>query len=179
MPIRNRIVGYGLKSLDDIQFNDLNWRVHPRTQRAALSADLRKIGMIQTVIENITTGNLIDGHLRVLIYDEEGETEIPVSYVELTREEELEALAHFDPLGDLAVKDSEKLDELLAQIPTNDDPAIAAMLKSLDEAPGIDGPGFMPSEESGQARLDQDHRSQGNVSCPECGHTFTPERTRR
>jgi hypothetical protein len=179
VPVKNRIVGYGLKPIDDIQFHDANWRVHPWTQRQALSADLRKIGMVQSVIENVTTGNLLDGHLRVLIYDEEGETHIPVTQVELSREEELEVLAHFDPLGDLAVKDSQKLEELLDQIPPPDDPAIQEMMRSLDQQHGIEGPGFMPSDESSQVRLDQDHHTRGTVSCPECGHTFSPERPRR
>lgn len=179
MPIKNRIVGYGVKPIEDIQFNGLNWRVHPRIQRAALTADLREVGMVQTVIENRTTGNLIDGHLRVLIYDEEGETEIPVTIVDLTEEEERRILAHFDPLGDMAVKDSDKLDELLSSIPPADDPALIEMLKKLDEQPGIEGPGFMPSSEDSQARLDQESPAKGSVECPDCGHIFSPERPRR
>jgi hypothetical protein len=110
---RNRIVASGEADPAAITDNPLNWRVHPKVQRATVEDSLDKIGWIQRTIINRTTGHLIDGHLRVASAAARGETSIPVDYVELSLEEEKAALASLDPSSAMAVMDGEKLTELL------------------------------------------------------------------
>src|SRR5580765_1612008 len=95
---RNRIVGHGSKSPEDFLANPDNWRMHPIYQQEALTGALEEVGWVQTVLENVQTGHMIDGHLRVLLADREGETQVPVTYVDLTPEEERVVLATLDPL---------------------------------------------------------------------------------
>ena len=95
---RNRIVADGDADPASITDNPLNWRVHPKIQRATVEDSLDKIGWFQKPVINRTTGHLIDGHLRVASAVSRGETSIPVCYVELTPDEERAALASLDPI---------------------------------------------------------------------------------
>lgn len=113
---RNRIVAEGEADPAKLTDNPNNWRVHPKIQRATVEDSLDKIGWIQKPIVNRTTGHTIDGHLRVASAIARGETSIPVSYVELTLEEEKAALATLDPMSAMAVMDGEKLTELLQNL---------------------------------------------------------------
>jgi ParB-like chromosome segregation protein Spo0J len=110
---KNRIVADGQADPSAITANPLNWRVHPKLQRETLEDSLETIGWIQKPVINRTTGHLIDGHLRVAAAAARGEPLIPVSYVELTEDEERAALASLDPMAGMAVMDGEKLTELL------------------------------------------------------------------
>lgn len=112
---KNRIVGTGAEEPDQLLANPKNWRIHPITQQEAVEAALDQVGWVQQVIVNKTTGHLIDGHLRVALAISREEAEIPVSYVELSKEEEALVLATLDPLAGLAATDSEKLAELIAE----------------------------------------------------------------
>jgi hypothetical protein len=93
----------------------LNFRVHPDTQRAAVSEAIDRVGWIEEVLVNKTTGRLLNGHLRVELAAARGE-QVPVTLVELTEAEERLVLASLDPLGGLAVEDSERLAELLSTL---------------------------------------------------------------
>lgn len=112
----NRIIGSGVINPKDIKKNPQNWRKHPASQGKALDEVLGTVGWIQEVIINKTTGNLIDGHLRVETALKNKETEIPVKYVELTEDEERIALATFDPISAMAEQDADMLKQLLADI---------------------------------------------------------------
>lgn len=112
----NRIVSSGIMNPADIKANPQNWRKHPASQGKALDEVLGTVGWIQEVIINKTTGNLIDGHLRVETAIKNKETEIPVKYVELTEDEERIALATFDPISAMAEQDADMLKQLLADI---------------------------------------------------------------
>lgn len=116
MDIRSRIVGHGEESPDQLLANPLNWRIHPKHQQDAMSGVLQEIGWVQSVIVNRTTGNLVDGHMRVSLALREELTSIPVVYVELSPDEEATVLATLDPLGAAAVTDKEKLAELLQDV---------------------------------------------------------------
>lgn len=110
---QNRIVGYGEKAAKDFKFNPNNWRVHSDLQRGALGSILSEVGWVTGVVENLTTGNLLDGHARI----EEAlklspETLVPFLKVELTETEEKKILALLDPIGAMATTDSDKLQEL-------------------------------------------------------------------
>jgi len=41
-----------------------NWRLHPDSQRSALSEVIAKVGFTTPPLFNLTTGRLLDGHLR-------------------------------------------------------------------------------------------------------------------
>jgi len=125
----NRIVGSGEESLDQIQFNPRNWRVHPLNQQNALKGVLEEVGWVQEVIVNKRTGNLIDGHLRCQLAAREGAKTIPVKYVDLSEDEEALVLSTLDPIAAMAVTDKAKLDDLFASIETEN----ADVLKMLDD----------------------------------------------
>lgn len=110
---RNRIVGTGEKPAKDFIANPLNWRTHPEFQRRALNGILSEVGWVTGVIENATTGNVIDGHARIgeaLAQNEN--TLVPFIRVQLSEEEEKKVLAVLDPIGALAGTDDERLREL-------------------------------------------------------------------
>ena len=140
LPLRNRIVGAGLEAPDQLLSNPRNWRLHPKEQQDALEGVLETVGWTQQVVVNRTTGFMVDGHLRVALALRRGESEIPVSYVELSEAEEALILATFDPIGAMAVTDEKLLDELVAEIRT-DDARVEALLASLVDtrnAPPVD-----------------------------------------
>lgn len=130
-PWRNRIIGHSEMPASQFLANPNNWRVHPRAQRAALRGLLREVGLVQEVIVNRTTGNVVDGHLRIDIALEEGDdTMVPYTIVELSEDEERKILAAFDSITALAATDDDKLRELLASI-TADDPALKSLYDDL------------------------------------------------
>jgi hypothetical protein len=124
---RNRIVGSEMVAPDQLLANPLNWRIHPRAQQDAMEAVLDEIGWIQDVIVNKRTGRLIDGHMRVMIALRRNELLVPVEYVDLDEHEEALALATFDHIGSLAVKDESLHDALLDEIDT-DSPELQELL---------------------------------------------------
>jgi hypothetical protein len=126
---QNRIIGYGTKPADQFQANPQNYRKHPQRQRDAVSASLRSIGWIATVIENRQTGNLIDGHERVWQALPNNE-DVPYLEVDLSPDEERLALAVFDPITNMAEIDPAIFDDLLHDINT-DEPALQALLDEL------------------------------------------------
>lgn len=131
MTWKNRIIGEGEEDADQLLANPFNARIHPHFQQQALGAVLDSIGWIQRVIVNQTTGHIIDGHLRVALAISKG-AKVPVSYVELTEDEEKVMLLSYDWITQLAVYDQQKTDELLQQI-THDDQHVQALLTDLRE----------------------------------------------
>lgn len=124
---RNRIVGYGNEDPRALKANDANWRLHPAAQADALEGALTEIGWIQDIIVNLRTSlewrtpernvkTTLDGHLRVERAIARNESTVPVKYVDLTPQEELTALATFDPLSAMAQTDGRKLQDALARI---------------------------------------------------------------
>lgn len=114
---KNRIVSEGTRSAKDFVFNPNNPRIHPDFQHAALRSILGEVGWVQRVVVNRTTGNLIDGELRVReAFKKSKNTLVPFVEVELSIEEERKILAVFDRITALAGTDSEKFQELLSGI---------------------------------------------------------------
>lgn len=135
MSFENRIIGYATKPADQFQANPLNWRKHPQKQRAAVNASLRELGWVAAVIENVRTGNLIDGHERVWQALDKNE-DVPYLQVDLSEDEERLALATFDAITGMAETDAAKLDELLREVNTGE-AALQEMLAELAESAGI------------------------------------------
>jgi len=141
-PWANRIVGYGEEATDQLLASSRNWRVHPRPQQEALSAVLHQVGIVQNIIVNRTSGTVVDGHLRVTLAMREHQPTVPVTYVELTEQEEALILATYDPLSALAIADKQQLDALLHEV-TTDSAAITAMLSDLADDAGLRADGDM------------------------------------
>lgn len=90
---RNRIVGHADVPPADLVPNPRNWRTHPKDQQRALAGALGEVGWVAEVLVNRTTGNVVDGHLRIELALERAESSVPVTYIELTDEEERLVLA--------------------------------------------------------------------------------------
>lgn len=160
---RNRILGYGTKPADQFQANPLNFRKHPQRQRDAVNASLRSLGWIATVIENVTTGNLLDGHERVWQALAKNE-DVPYLQVELSEDEERLALSIFDPIGAMAETDAGILDELLRQVNT-DEAALQALLSELATENNVIPPEFAEYDETAADDVEM-------ITCPHCGKDF-------
>jgi DNA modification methylase len=113
---KNRIAGYGTEDPEQLLANPLNFRIHPKTQQNALSGSLETLGWIDDVVINKTTGHVVDGHARIELAISSGEKEIPVKYVELSAEEERQALLSLDPISAMATVHQDNMEELLKSI---------------------------------------------------------------
>lgn len=113
---QNRIVGYAEESPDQLLANPQNWRVHSKNQQIALSGVLDDIGFIAPVIVNQLTGHLVDGHLRVSLALRHEIPTIPVVYVNISEQEEKEALSTFDPITNMASSDMKMLEGLIKDL---------------------------------------------------------------
>jgi|HubBroStandDraft_6_1064221.scaffolds.fasta_scaffold36652_6 hypothetical protein len=135
---QNRIVGQGVKPANQFRAHPNNWRRHPDNQRNSIRGSLGSIGWIQQVIENVRTGNLIDGHARVEEALARSETEpVPFIQVDLSPEEEKLALAVLDPISAQAASDKEQFNALLQEVET-DEPGLLALLEDLAKANAVE-----------------------------------------
>jgi DNA modification methylase len=126
---RNRIVGHAELPPRDLVPNPRNWRTHPPEQQRALAGSLAEVGWVGEVLVNRTTGRVVDGHLRIELALGRHEPVVPVTYLELTEDEERLVLASLDPIGAMADAEATALEELLADL----DPADADLRAFLDE----------------------------------------------
>jgi hypothetical protein len=127
-PWQNRIVGAGTLPASQFQFNPANWRKHPDAQRAALNSVLDKIGWVQGVIVNQTTGNLIDGHARIEeALKQDPSALVPYTEVRLTEKEEKQILLLLDPISSMAETDDALIQQLLADSGIEDEALLAAL----------------------------------------------------
>jgi len=141
---KNRIVGYEEKDPAELKANPLNWRTHPKNQEKALEGVLDEVGLVQNIVFNKATGHLIDGHLRVELAIKQKQEKVPVTMVELTEDEERLILATLDPLGAMANANADKLQELIAQVDTQNE-SIKELLADLEiEHPVETEPGEAP-----------------------------------
>lgn len=113
---KNRIVGHGRERPDQLLANPLNWRIHPEVQQDELEKVLEIVGWVQDVIVNQRTGHMVDGHLRVQLALRRDEEEVPVTYIDISEEEERLVLLVLDPLAALAGTDKEKQSSLAEEV---------------------------------------------------------------
>lgn len=113
---RNRMVKTEAVDPFTLLENPANWRIHPDHQKQALTDILTEIGWVDDVIVNINTGLIVDGHLRVWVAREQGEATIPVTYVDLSEDEEALILSVLDPIAELAQTDEDALIELKSKL---------------------------------------------------------------
>jgi DNA modification methylase len=133
---RNRIVGHREVAPAELIPNPGNWRSHPVRQRRALAGALGEVGWVAQVLVNQRNGHLVDGHLRVELALSRTEPTVPVTYVDLSDEEERLVLASLDPLAAMAEADHDALARLLADL-TPDDGDLTRMLAELADRNGI------------------------------------------
>lgn len=137
MSWKNRIVGHGEQAAISFMANPLNWRIHPKAQREALTGVLSEVGWVQSVIVNRTTGNVVDGHARIEEALKLGdETPVPFVEVDLSEAEEQKILLTIDPISAMAAADKQNLDALLRDVGTASS-AVADMLTDLAEQNGL------------------------------------------
>lgn len=141
----NRIVGHGTEPPERLIANPANWRTHPAEQQRALAGALSEVGWVAQVLVNRRTGHLVDGHLRVELAIARGELSVPVTYVDLSEEEERLVLASLDPLAAMAGADAAKLEELLADLAPSDE-AFRSMLADLAQQSGVTASGLTDPE---------------------------------
>src|SRR5688572_3577561 len=128
---KNRIIGLSEKPANQFNFNPLNWRKHPDQQREILRTLLGDVGWVTGVIENVRTGNLIDGHARIEEALRDDPTQlIPYIKVDLSQREEKLVLATLDPVSALAETSVDDLDTLLEQL-VAETPDLADLLSDL------------------------------------------------
>ena len=113
-----------------------NAREHPAEQRAAMDESLGRLGWIDTVIVNVRTKHVLDGHERQQEALDRGET-VPILWVDVPEEEEAFVLATFDPIAAMAKYNPERLDGLLEDAGIRTE-SLAAMLS--DELALLTGP---------------------------------------
>ena len=137
-PWQNRIVRHADVAPADLVPNPRNWRTHPNEQQRALGGALSEVGWVAEVLVNQTTGHVVDGHLRIELALARKEPTVPVTYVELTVDEERIVLATLDPLAAMADAETEALAQLLAGLEPADE-ALRELLDDLARQHGIDG----------------------------------------
>jgi len=119
--LRDRIKKLVRVQASELLPNPKNWRTHPAAQKDALRGILAEVGMADACLaRELPDGSLmlIDGHARAELM---GENEVPVLVLDVTEQEADKILATFDPVSAMALKDSEKLAELLAELKATDD----------------------------------------------------------
>ena len=136
---RSRIIEHAEADPAELVANPRNWRTHPPEQQRALTGALSEVGWVTEVIVNRTTGHVVDGHLRIELALERSEPLVPVTYVELTDDEERLVLASLDPIAAMAQSEGLALADLLAGLePENE--ALRAFIDELARAEGVAEP---------------------------------------
>ena len=116
LQFESRIVGYAEVKPEDLLANPNNYRRHPKEQLEALRGSLREIGWVKSVIVNKQTGFVLDGHARVEEAMRLGVNKVPVTFVDITPEEESKALAILDPITNMAFQDNKAFADLIEQV---------------------------------------------------------------
>lgn len=155
----DRVVGTGEEDPRKLKENPKNWRVHPGNQQRAMADVLDEIGFVQGILVNRRTGVVIDGHMRVALALKHNQPTVPVSYVELSDEEEAQVLASLNPLGALAYEDAEAKAHLQAAAQSERE-----ALRALIGIVPLDGAGAIaagetepPDEASDRSGMEKDH----------------------
>ena len=131
MLIKDRIVELKRIKGSQLRPNPKNWRTHSKEQQDAIKGILAEVGFAGAcLVRQLEDGSymLIDGHARTEV---SGEAELPCLVLDVTEQEADKILATYDPLGAMAGKDAEKLDELLKSFEM-DNEAAQAMLDELN-----------------------------------------------
>lgn len=130
---------------------------------AALKQSITKFGLVEPLIVNKRTGNLVGGHQRLKVLQEQGATETDVVVVDLP---EIEEKALNVALNSPTVQGqfTDDIQQLLSQIRAE----FPILSDELNFTPlEVD---FSPVGVETQGKLDEKEP----IVCPKCGHEFTP-----
>ena len=132
MHIRDRIKEFRRVPAHSLHPHPKNWRTHNARQRNVLKGILAEIGYADALlVRELPDGSLqlIDGHLRA---ETTPNQKVPVLILDLDEAEADKLLATLDPLAALAGTNQPILDDLLAQIET-ENIAVQELLRSLTD----------------------------------------------
>src|SRR5438105_9784558 len=132
-PIRNRIKDHRRVRAGDLVPHELNFRLHPEHQRAALQALYAEVGFARSLLAyELPDGRLklIDGHLR---RDLDPNMEVDVEVLDVNDDEARALLLSIDPLAALAQTQTELHERLMDLTPT-DSLELEAAWRSAAEA---------------------------------------------
>jgi hypothetical protein len=140
-PIRNRIKGHRRVRAGDLVPHELNFRLHPEHQRAALEALYAEIGFARSLLAyELPDGRLklLDGHLR---RDLDPDMEVDVEILDVNEEEARALLLSIDPLAALAETQDQIHRRLLDITPTESEELEAAWQATVeDHITALSGP---------------------------------------
>lgn len=137
---RNRIKEIKLLPASAVDANPRNWRTHSDDQRAAFRAIMDQVGFagVELAYHSKRNGGrltLIDGHMRK--EEVPADFQMHVAITDLNDEEADALLATFDPLGNMAGIDDDKLAALLKDIDLHALDGLAPLLDKLETDAGI------------------------------------------
>ena len=112
------IVGHGEEDPRTLLPYPLNPKIHTAEQDAVVEASLRELGWLKSVLKNLTTGHILDGHERIELAVLRGERAVPLEYVRIPAADEPKALMVLDPSGQLARTHVQRWAQLRAQAQT-------------------------------------------------------------
>src|SRR5262245_19189056 len=108
-----------------------NWRAHPDAQKDVMIGAIRELGFVGDVKVSKRSGRILDGHMRVALAIADGQSSIPVAWIDCeSDEEEARILASYDPIASLAELDAERFGRVLERAQIEDDP-LRTMLTGL------------------------------------------------
>jgi hypothetical protein len=131
--MRNRIKTHRRVRAGDLVPNELNPRVHPETQRAALQALYEEIGFARSLLAyELPDGRLklIDGHLRRDLTPDE---EVDVEVLDVSDAEARALLLAIDPLAQMAGYDEQVLEDLRRRT-EDESAAVKSLWQTLHDA---------------------------------------------
>jgi hypothetical protein len=130
--IRNRIKGHRRVRAGDLVPHELNFRLHPDVQRAALEALYKEVGFARSLLAyEMPDGRLklLDGHLR---RDLDPDMEVDVEILDVNEDEARMLLLSIDPLAALADTQEQLHERLLEITPTDSEELKAAWQRAAE-----------------------------------------------
>jgi len=108
-PWQNRIVGHADVDPLTLKAHPKNFRTHANQQRRLMEAALDELGHVGEIVVNRNSRRILNGHLRVELAIGRAEEAVPVTWLDVSDEEELVILAFFDSIGEQAKIDADRL----------------------------------------------------------------------
>ena len=159
------------KQLSELTPADYNPRSITDAALKGLRASIQRFGLVEPIIWNERTGNVVGGHqrLKVLIADGEVGTDVVVVDLPAVEERALNVALNNPAIGG---DFTDEIRDIIAELSMSIPDAVADLrLGEILDGNIASVPDFAPTDEPG-ARLDE--LADKSVECPECGHHFEP-----
>jgi hypothetical protein len=170
---RNRIVGTGEVNPADVMANPKNYRLHSKRQREVLSEVLDEVGWVDHITINQRTGTMIDGHLRIDLAMERHEKTVPALFVDLSEQEEDLILATFDPITEMATRDSERYSALASGLDIDHREALMDMLSEFRKKAVSEDVPMITNDDLGGSTLPEGQYGKTGAMVVRIGDFFT------